>query len=222
MIRKRTFSYLNSEIPNYDTQFPIDTSLRSCSYLYRAGSQKSEAERYFFIPDDHTIFYPEFILDEELIRIFEKTKSSYTLSTLCCREDEAECDVCDICRENGQRNRYIQRKYFQLKRSDLRTYHLRLHHATFLHNLIQRSNTPDINAYCSTYCKEHIAPNMWSDDGEEMLDEDYEYFKLVVESQIVKRVGVNSHAEIRRNHNLIHTFSDEEVDRFDDFLMMQS
>ena len=208
MIRKLTIS---SEIPDYDTLFPIDPSLRSCSYLYRAGSHKSEAERYFFIPDDHTIFYPEFILDEELIHVFEKTKSSYTLSTLCCGENDDECDICDYCGESGKRNRYIQRKYFQLKRSDLRTHNLRLHYATFLHNLVTTSNTSIMN------CREHIAPNKWS--GEEICEEDYEYFKLVVESQIVKRIGNNSNAEIRFNHQIIHTFSKEEIDQFDNFLL---
>ncbi len=193
---------VNSKILNFDLLFPIDPTLRECKYLYRCGNNKDDVERYFFVPDDFPLFYPDFILNEETKTIFQKTKNSFTL-TLQYNED-ALPEYQDM-----EKPVIIQRKYYQITRSDIRTFHLKLFYATFYHTLTHE-NMYDIEFY-EKFCREYVGPDM--------NENNVEYCKLAVESQIYQYHGSTTNAQIRCNYEIISQFNEDDLDRFDQFVL---
>jgi hypothetical protein len=188
---------------NFDTTYPIDSSLKECKYLYRCGKSQDEVERYFFVPDDFNLFYLEHFLDEETKNTFEKTKKSFTLTIQY--DEDALPEYQDM-----EKPVIVQRKYYQITRSDIRNFNLKLFYATFYHSLTHQS-VYDIDTYCKKFCRECIAPDMDS----------LEYYQLVIESQIFQPNGKTTNAEIRRNYETIHQFNGDELDKFDQFILDQ-
>ncbi len=179
---------------DFDIEFPIDKSLEDYEYLYRCGKYKNEVERYYFLPDDYIVFYPKiFVFDNSICELFDSTKNIFQL-----KMDEYN----DYGELTGKKTIV---EYYQIQKKDLDLFNLRYNNATFYHVLCKKNNIDENN-----YFRESVAPNK---------DEyNYEYCKLAVESQIYQRHGKTTNAQIRKKYEILHQFTDEELDKFDAFI----
>ncbi len=180
---------------NFDLDFPIDKSLEDFEYLYRCGNHKSEMERHYFLPDDYLIYYPKiFVFDNSTRELFDLTKNIFQL-----KMDEYN-DYGELtCKKTIV-------EYYQIQKKDLDLFNLRYDNAIFYHVLCKKNNIDNEN----NYCREYVAPNR---------DEySYEYCRLAVESQIYQKNG-SINAQIRKKYEILHQFTDEELDKFDAFIV---
>lgn len=180
---------------NFDLDFPIDKSLEDFEYLYRCGNHKSEVERLYFLPDDYLVFYPKnFVFDNLTCELFDSIKNIFQLKI-----DEFD----DYDQLTGKKTVV---EYYQIQKKDMDDFKLRYDNATFYHILCKKNNIDENN-----YFRESVAPNK---------DEyNYEYCKLAIESQIYQRHGKTTNAQIRKKYEILHQFTDEELDKFDAFIL---
>jgi hypothetical protein len=186
-----------NRLNDFDLDFPIDKSLEDFEYLYRCGNHKSEVERHYFLPDDYLIFYPKvFVFDNSIRELFDSTKNIFQL-----KMDEFN----EYSEPSGKK---IIFEYYQIQKKDMDVFKLRYDNATFYHVLCKKNNLDENN-----YFREYVAPNKDEDN--------YEYCKLAIESQIYQSeaLGKTTNAQIRKKYEIIHQFTDEELDKFDSFIL---
>ncbi len=175
---------------DFDLECPINKSIEDFEYLYRCGNHKSEVERHYFVPDDYIVFYPKiFVFDNSTRELFDSTKNIFQL-----KMDELN----EYSEPSGKK---IIFEYYQIQKKDMDDFKLRYDNATFYHVLCKKNNLDENN-----YFREYVAPNKDEDN--------YEYCKLAIESQIYQKSG-STNAQIRKKYEILHQFTDEELDKFD-------
>ncbi len=186
-----------AKILNYDLECPIDKSIEDFEYLYRCGNRKSEVERYFFVPEDFYIFYPKiFVFDNQIRELFDKIKSVFQFKT-------------NDYDEYGQlKKEKTTIEYYHIQRKDIDTFNLNYDNASFFHDLLKRDELDENN-----YFRDKIAPTK--------CNTNIKYCKLAVESQIYQtgKIFKTSNAQIRKKYEIIHQFTEEELDEFDKFVL---
>ncbi len=96
-------------------------------------------------------------------------------------------------------------EYYQIQKKDMDVFKLRYDNATFYHLLCKKNNLDENN-----YFREYVAPNK--------DEQNYEYCKLAIESQIYQKNG-STNAQIRKKYEILHQFTEEELNKFDAFIL---